>query len=61
MMQVYGSKDCVHCRSVINLIAMRGISFEFIELKEETDVVRLVDAGMTYTGLDEITSHLRGI
>ena len=61
MMTVYGSKDCLHCRSVINLIAIKGISFEFIELKEEADVVRLVDAGVTYTGLDEITSHLRGI
>lgn len=59
-MTLYGSQSCVHCRSVKNLLLMKGLLFEFIELREETDEVRLVENGVTYTGLDEITNYLKG-
>lgn len=60
MLQVFGSRSCVHCRSVIDVLRLNSIPFEFVEMKEETDVVRVVDAGVTYTGLDEVMNHLHG-
>jgi arsenate reductase-like glutaredoxin family protein len=58
-MQVFGSRNCVHCRSVVNLLTIKGIPFEFTEMYEETDQVRVVDGGITYMGLDEIMNMIK--
>jgi len=58
MMTVYGSKDCVHCRSVVSILEINKIPYQFIEMKDMLDQVRLVDEGTTYTGLNEIMDML---
>ena len=60
-MKLYGSTDCLHCRSIKNLLNSRGLPFEFIDLGPGYDDTKLeTDDGQQIVGFENILSYLQG-
>jgi len=62
MMTLFIDQDCIHCRSVINLLTSKGISFNTETLDgDEYDVPIITDGGFTYVGFNDCLNYISNL